>query len=69
VTFPFKGTNLYETLTLILDPNIKARKPIEIKPQTPLILSNFTMKCMEKEPSQRFQSMEEVLQNLANIKN
>ncbi|MDD1677989.1 MAG: serine/threonine protein kinase, partial [Methanomicrobiales archaeon] len=58
---PFGGEGLYETGTAILSaPPAPAVVPAEVTPILPVIL-----RCLEKEPSARYQSAEEFLDDLA----
>lgn len=54
----FHGDNAISTLTSVL--RDEPRRVLEISPAVPPVLSDVIHRCLQKDPAQRFQSMDEV---------
>ena len=63
---PFQGDNSLETLTAIL--NSQPEPPSRFNYSLPAELERMILKCLEKEPDRRYQSVRELLVDLRNLK-
>lgn len=61
-TPPFAGEELYDIIRKHLED--VARRPSELNPQIPDWLDAVVMKCLAKDPGDRFQSMEKVVEEV-----
>jgi serine/threonine-protein kinase len=62
----FHGDNAISTLTSVL--RDEPRRVLEISPAVPAVLSDVIHRCLQKDPAQRFQSMGEVHEALARLR-
>lgn len=66
---PFRGKNVNATLQMVINPNLLPMPPCEIRPYLSADISHIVLKCLAKNPAQRFQSMEQILETLKALKN
>lgn len=59
---PFRGLSTLETLRLVLEVDTQA--PRQLNPKLPRDLNNICLKCLEKEPQQRYGSAEALADDL-----
>jgi serine/threonine-protein kinase len=64
-TVPFRGDNLVKTLLMHMKQ--KPRPPRQLNPEIPEGLEKVILKCLEKSPERRYQSMVHLLRDLAEL--
>ncbi len=61
---PFQADTLEETLQLVRDPAQKPMPPRELNPRMDRSMESICLKCLNKDPIQRYRSAEEFAKNL-----
>lgn len=59
---PFRATTLWDTLEQVV--KVEPVSPRRLQPKVPVDLETICLKCLEKDPKRRFQSAEELAQEL-----
>jgi tetratricopeptide (TPR) repeat protein len=61
-TPPFRGKTVVETLTLVVQE--QPRPPLELNPKIPVDLQAICLKCLQKDPAQRYRSASDLAADL-----